>query len=88
MTEYNQGGLDYSHLSNKRGCWNKRGGEAKIAKSINVEGGFFCGCWNFSKSVSVDSTFIREMRVDFDNILDYYIQVQTLSIQERIETEK
>ena len=27
--------------------------------SINVEGGFlFCGGWNFSKSVSVDSTFI------------------------------
>ena len=32
-------------------------------KSINVEGGFFCGGWNFSKSVSVGSTFIREMRV-------------------------
>ena len=32
--------------------------------SINVEGGFlFCGGWNFSKSVSVGSTFIREMRV-------------------------
>ena len=30
-------------------------------KSINVEGGFFL--WNFSKSVSVGSTFIREMRV-------------------------
>ena len=24
---------------------------------------FFCGGWNFSKSVSVDPTFIREMRV-------------------------
>ena len=33
-------------------------------KSINVEGGFFfCGGWNFSKSVSVGPTFIREMRV-------------------------
>ncbi len=31
---------------------------------INMEGGFlFCGGWNFSKSVSVDSTFIREVRV-------------------------
>ena len=28
-----------------------------------MEGDFFCGGWNFSKSVSVDSTFIREMRV-------------------------
>ena len=32
--------------------------------SINVEGGFlFCGGWNFLKLVSVDSMFIREMRV-------------------------
>ena len=29
----------YSHLSNNRGGWNKRGGEAKIAKSLNVEAG-------------------------------------------------
>ena len=36
----------------------------KSKKSINVEGGFlFCGGWNFSKLVSVDPTFIREMRV-------------------------
>ena len=36
----------------------------KSKKSINVEGGFlFCGGWNFLKSVSVGSTFIREMRV-------------------------
>ena len=40
--------------------------------SINVEGGFlFCGGWNFSKSVSVGSTFIREMRVLW---LDYLLQ--------------
>ena len=35
----------YSHLSNSRGGWNKRGGGVKVAKSItmeigkNVEGG-------------------------------------------------
>ena len=29
----------YSHLSNNRGGWNKCGGSAKIAKSINVEVG-------------------------------------------------
>ena len=29
----------YSHLSNNRGVWNKRGGSAKVAKSINVEVG-------------------------------------------------
>ena len=29
----------YSHLSNNRGGWNKHGGEAKIAKSLNVEVG-------------------------------------------------
>jgi hypothetical protein len=31
----------YSHLSNNRGDWNKRGGSAKVAKSINVEVGIF-----------------------------------------------
>ena len=36
----------------------------KSKNSINVEGGFlFCGGWNFSKSVSVGHTFIREMKV-------------------------
>ena len=31
----------YSHLSNERGGWNKRGGGATFAKSLNVEGGVF-----------------------------------------------
>ena len=31
--------VTYSHLSNKRGGWNKRGGGAKFAKSLNVEVG-------------------------------------------------
>ena len=26
-----------THLFNKRGAWNKRGGGAKVAKSLNVE---------------------------------------------------
>ena len=30
---------EYSHLFNKRGAWNKRGGGAKVAKSLNVEVG-------------------------------------------------
>ena len=29
----------YSHLFNKHGGWNKRGGNAKVAKSLNVEVG-------------------------------------------------
>ena len=29
----------YSHLFNKCGAWNKRGGGAKVAKSLNVEVG-------------------------------------------------
>ena len=29
----------YSHLFNKRGAWNKRGGGAKVPKSLNVEVG-------------------------------------------------
>ena len=28
--------LSYSHLFNKRGGWNKRGGSAKVAKSLNL----------------------------------------------------
>jgi len=36
----------------------------KFKNSINVEGGFLlCGGWNFSKSVSMGPTFIREMRI-------------------------
>ena len=31
--------VNYSRLSNSRGGWNKRGGGAKVAKSINVEVG-------------------------------------------------
>ena len=41
--------IKYSHLFNKRGGWNKRGGGAKVAKSLNAEvginveeGGIFC----------------------------------------------
>ena len=31
--------INYSHISNKRGDWNKRGGGAKVAKSLNVKVG-------------------------------------------------
>ena len=36
-----------------------------FSNEINKRGGgiLFCGGWNFSKSVSVGPTFIREMRV-------------------------
>ena len=33
------GTSEYSHLFNKRGGWNKRGGGAKVAKLPNVEAG-------------------------------------------------
>ena len=48
----------------KCGVWNKRGGW-KIKMDFDKRGGgiFFCGGWNFSKLVGVDSRFIREMRV-------------------------
>ena len=36
---YRDGFAVYSHLSNNRGGWNKRGGEAKIAKSLNMGAG-------------------------------------------------
>ena len=31
--------INYSHLFNKRGGWNKRGGGAKVAKSLNDKRG-------------------------------------------------
>ena len=56
----------YSHLSNSLGSWNKRGRDAKVAKSINVEvginmeGGNMGGGWIFfSKSVSVTSRLLE-----------------------------
>ena len=43
----------------------------KSKKSINVEGGFlFFGGWHFSKSVSVGSTIIRDMRESEIQILN------------------
>ena len=58
----------YSHLSNSRGGWNKRGGGAKVVKSLNVEGGIFWkkivhnynkrGGWKKSKkSINVEGGF-------------------------------
>ena len=61
-----------THLSNSQGGWNKRGGGAKVAKSINVEVGIFwkklvhdCnkrgveGGFFFSKLVSVTSSSLE-----------------------------
>jgi hypothetical protein len=45
----------------KHGGWKKRGSWNILMKSVNVEGFFFVE--DFSKSVSVGSMFIREMRV-------------------------
>ena len=55
---------DMTEMTGKNCQTTKRGGWNIFMKSINVEGGFwFYGGWNFSKSVSVGSSFIREMRV-------------------------
>ena len=55
------------------GGWNNGGGWKIFIKSINGKGGFFCGGWNFSKSVSVGPMFIKEMRVDeFQNEITHY----------------
>ena len=39
----------YSHLFNKRGAWNKRGGGAKVAKSLNMELGINFECIDLSQ---------------------------------------
>ena len=41
----------YSHLFNKRGAWNKRGGGAKVAKLLNVEGGINVEAGHFLKII-------------------------------------
>ena len=48
----------------KRGGENKRGGW-KTKMDFDKRGGriLFCGGWNFSKLVSLESTFIREVTV-------------------------
>ena len=58
-------------------------------KSINVEAGFcFCGGWILSKSVIVDSTFIREMRVivcveEFQDDVGTLIHIETMACKRR-----
>ena len=52
----------YSHLSNKRGGWNKRGGNKRggwnfFEKSINVEGGFLRGGWIFFSKTTLIHTY-------------------------------
>ena len=43
----------YSHLFNKRGGWNKRGGGAKVAKSLDKRGGWNKrGGWDFLEKTS------------------------------------
>ena len=45
MIRFDKISSHYSHLFNKRGAWNKCGGGAKVAKSLNLgineEGGIF-----------------------------------------------
>ena len=50
---------------------------------INKRGGWisFCGGWNFSKSVSVGPTFIREMRVHVSQFLHHiYIRFDITAV--------
>ena len=42
----------YSHLSYKRGGWNKRGGGAKVAKSLKRGGWNKQGGWDFLEKTS------------------------------------
>jgi hypothetical protein len=59
----------YSHLSNNHGDWNKRGGGAKVAKSINVEvginveGGIF-----WKKIVHKCNKLVMAFSRDFSNL--------------------
>ena len=43
--------MKHSHLFNKREGWNKRGGGAKVAKSLNVEVGINLEGGNFGEKL-------------------------------------
>ena len=50
--------IGYSHLSNNRGGWNKRGGEAKICQITKRGGWNKCGGWKiFMKSINMEGGF-------------------------------
>ena len=49
----------YSHLSNKRGIWNKRRGGAKVDKSLNVEVGI-----NVEGGIFLETLINEEWRVE------------------------
>ena len=53
----------YSHLSNKREGWNKRGGGAKVAKSLNVEFGINLEGGIFWKKIVHNTNKNEEWRV-------------------------
>ena len=53
----------YSHLSNKRGGWNKRGGGAKNANSLNVEVGINVEGVHLLGSLSLLEMKIEELDV-------------------------
>ena len=60
--------ISYSHLSNKRGGWNKHGGGAKAAKSINVEVGILqLECSKLIENNFVEGDFFL-WRVEFFKI--------------------
>ena len=55
----------YSHLSNSRGGWNKRGGGAKVAKLINLEVGINVeGGISWKKTSTYINAKHEEWRVD------------------------
>ena len=47
--------ITHSHLSNKRGGWNKRGGGTKFAKSLNMEVGINVKGWILWKKLMHNS---------------------------------
>ena len=48
----------YSHLFNKRGGWNKRGGGTKVAKSLNMEVGINVKGWILWKKLMHNSNIV------------------------------
>ena len=50
--------ITHSHLSNKPGGWNKRGGGTKFAKSLNMEVGINVKGWILWKKLMHNSNIV------------------------------
>ena len=57
--------------------------ESFVMISINVEGGFFCGGWNFPKSVSMTSRLLERCEYSWHQLKDL-LKVPLFNVKQRL----